>query len=133
MSMVFEVRGMSCEHCVATITSAVARLPGVIAVDVDLADAVVRVDGTPDWAAVATAIEVQLKSGKVSAEGDLDFRGTLAVDKEAPVGFREIRVRFDLETDADPATSAKLIELTERYCVVLQSLATPTVVTFRNS
>ena len=72
--------------------------------------------------AVATALVIEVE-GSVHAEGDLDFRGTLGVDREAPVGFRSIRVRFDLETDAEPAQVAKLVELTERYCVVFQTLA----------
>ena len=72
--------------------------------------------------AVATAIGVNVRHAAVSAEGDLDFRGTLGVSKEAPVGFREIRLRFDLDTDADEAQRASLIRLTERYCVVLQTL-----------
>lgn len=72
--------------------------------------------------AVATAIGVELRGGTVSAEGDLDFRGTLAVAKEAPVGFRDIRLRFDLETDADKGQLDTLIRLTERYCVVYQTL-----------
>ena len=72
--------------------------------------------------AVATAIGVVVKSGEVKAEGDLDFRGTLGVVKDAPVGFREIRLRFDLDTDAAGEQKKKLIELTERYCVVLQTL-----------
>ena len=71
---------------------------------------------------VATAIEVPLKSGHVSAEGDLDFRGTLGVDKEAPVGFAEIRLRFDVETDAPQDKLDLLLKLTERYCVVFQTL-----------
>jgi uncharacterized OsmC-like protein len=74
---------------------------------------------------VATSLEIDLRDGTVHVEGDLDFRGTLAVDKQAPVGFREIRVRFDLDTDADAAALDKLIELTERYCVVYQTLAAP--------
>lgn len=72
--------------------------------------------------AVATSLGIAVE-GQVLAEGDLDFRGTLGVDREAPVGFRTIRLRFDLETDADEALAAKLVELTERYCVVLQTLA----------
>ena len=72
--------------------------------------------------AVATAIGVNLRDARVRAEGDLDFRGTLGVAKEAPVGFREIRLRFDLDTDADAAQRQKLVELTERYCVVLQTI-----------
>src|ERR1700747_892355 len=71
---------------------------------------------------VATAIEVPLKSGRVIAEGDLDFRGTLGVDKEAPVGFAEIRVRFEGETAAPPAQLDLLKKLTERYCVVYQTI-----------
>lgn len=72
--------------------------------------------------AVSTAIGVTLSKGVVRAEGDLDFRGTLGVDKEAPVGFRAIRLNFDLETDAPEDAVAQLIKLTERYCVVYQSL-----------
>ena len=72
--------------------------------------------------AVATAIGVNLRAGQVAAEGDLDFRGTLGVNKEAPVGFSDIRLRFELDTDADQATVDKLISLTERYCVVYQTL-----------
>ena len=72
--------------------------------------------------AVATAMGIPLKDGKVDAEGDLDFRGTLGVAKDAPVGFREIRLRFDLDTDATEEQKKKLIELTERYCVVLQTI-----------
>lgn len=71
---------------------------------------------------VATAIDVPLKSGEVSAEGDLDFRGTLGVDKEAPVGFAEIRLRFDVETDAPQEKLDQLLKLTERYCVVYQTI-----------
>ena len=72
--------------------------------------------------AVATALGINLKSGKVRCEGDLDFRGTLGVDKTAPVGFREIRLAFDIATDADKDAVAKLIQLTERYCVVFQTI-----------
>jgi uncharacterized OsmC-like protein len=72
--------------------------------------------------AVATAIGVPLAGGRVRAEGDLDFRGTLGVDREAPVGFRDIRLSFELDTDADAAQLADLIKLTERYCVVYQTL-----------
>ena len=71
---------------------------------------------------VATAIDVPLKSGDVSAEGDLDFRGTLGVDKEAPVGFAEIRLRFDVETDAPQEKLDQLLKLTEHYCVVYQTI-----------
>ena len=72
--------------------------------------------------AVATAIDIPLKSGTVSAEGDLDFRGTLGVDKEAPVGFAEIRLRFDVDTDAPQDKLDLLLKLTERYCVVYQTI-----------
>src|SRR3954470_14636645 len=72
--------------------------------------------------AVATAIGVELTSAHLRAEGDLDFRGTLGVAKDAPVGFREIRLRFDLDTDAPAEQKKKLVELTERYCVVLQTI-----------
>src|SRR3982750_1068685 len=72
--------------------------------------------------AVATSLEIPVDGGTVSAEGDLDFRGTLGVDKEAPVGFREIRLRFDLATGADDEQLATLLKLTERYCVVLQTI-----------
>jgi uncharacterized OsmC-like protein len=77
--------------------------------------------------AVADAIGVDVRGGTIRAEGDLDFRGTLGVDRDAPVGFREIRMRFDLDTDADPERLETLLRLTERYCVVLQTLrgATP--------
>lgn len=78
--------------------------------------------------AVATALGIELKSGKVRCEGDLDFRGTLGVDRAAPVGFREIRLAFDIATDADKDAVAKLIQLTERYCVVFQTIkVSPTV------
>ena len=72
--------------------------------------------------AVATALGISLSKGIVRAEGDLDFRGTLGVDKEAPVGFKAIRLAFDLETDAPEEQIAQLIKLTERYCVVYQTL-----------
>jgi len=72
--------------------------------------------------AVATAIGVNLKDGRVFAEGDLDFRGTLGIAKDAPVGFRDIRLRFELDTDASEEQRKKLLELTERYCVVLQTI-----------
>jgi len=73
--------------------------------------------------AVATAIEIEIRSGTVHVEGDLDVRGTLAVAKDAPVGFTAIRVRFDLDSDASDDDLQALIRLTERYCVVLQTLA----------
>ena len=72
--------------------------------------------------AVATALDIPLKSGKVSAEGDLDFRGTLGVAKDAPVGFAQIRLRFDLDTDAPQDKLDQLLKLTERYCVVYQTI-----------
>jgi uncharacterized OsmC-like protein len=72
--------------------------------------------------AVATALEIPIRSGKVHAEGDLDFRGTLGVAKDAPVGFTDIRLRFELDTDASADQLATLQKLTERYCVVYQTL-----------
>lgn len=76
--------------------------------------------------AVATAIGVELGAEtRVRAEGDLDFRGTLGVDREAPVGFRAIRLAFDLDTDAPEEQLAQLLKLTERYCVVFQTLNAP--------
>ncbi len=75
--------------------------------------------------AVATALGVALRSGRVTAEGDLDFRGTLGVAKEAPVGFTDIRLTFELDTDAPQAQLDTLLKLTERYCVVLQTLRRP--------
>jgi len=76
-------------------------------------------------AAVATSIGVNLRGGTVRAEGDLDFRGTLAVAKDAPVGFRSIRLAFVLDTDASEEQLASLRKLTERYCVVYQTLRQP--------
>ena len=75
--------------------------------------------------AVATALAIPVRRGAVHAEGDLDFRGTLGVSKEAPVGFRAIRLRFALDTDATAEQLASLERLTERYCVVLQTLRVP--------
>jgi uncharacterized OsmC-like protein len=72
--------------------------------------------------AVATALDIPLRSGAVSAEGDLDFRGTLGVAKDAPVGFAQIRLRFDLDTDAPQDKLDQLLKLTERYCVVYQTI-----------
>jgi uncharacterized OsmC-like protein len=72
--------------------------------------------------AVATALGIPVQGGTVTAEGDLDFRGTLAVSKEAPVGFKVIRLHFDLDTDATDEQLATLLRLTERYCVVYQTL-----------
>jgi uncharacterized OsmC-like protein len=71
---------------------------------------------------VATSLEIPVTAGTVTAEGDLDFRGTLAVDREAPVGFAAIRLRFELETDAGDEQLDTLLRLTERYCVVLQTI-----------
>lgn len=75
--------------------------------------------------AVATALEFQLAGGRVLAEGDLDFRGTLGVTRDTPVGFRDIRLAFELDTDEPAERIATLQKLTERYCVVMQSLRTP--------
>ena len=75
--------------------------------------------------AVATSLGIPVAGGRVHAEGDLDFRGTLAVDREAPVGFKAIRLCFDLETTASAEELETLLKLTERYCVVFQTLRTP--------
>jgi uncharacterized OsmC-like protein len=75
--------------------------------------------------AVATALGIQVRGGTVAAEGDLDFRGTLGVAKDAPVGFREVRLRFEVDADATEEQRATLLRLTERYCVVFQSLSRP--------
>jgi uncharacterized OsmC-like protein len=75
--------------------------------------------------AVATSLGIQVESGTLRAEGELDFRGTLAVDRDAPVGFRTIRLCFDLDTDASEEELDTLLKLTERYCVVFQTLSTP--------
>ncbi len=72
--------------------------------------------------AVATALEINLRHGAVRAEGDLDFRGTLGVDKTAPVGFRDIRLSFEVDTDAPQEKIDQLLKLTERYCVVFQTI-----------
>ena len=84
--------------------------------------------------AVATALGVPVQGGTVTAEGDLDFRGTLGVSREASVGFADIRLRFDLETDATPEQLEQVLKLTERYCVVYQTLrsAPPVSVTLQN-
>jgi uncharacterized OsmC-like protein len=81
--------------------------------------------------AVATALAIPLKSGTVSAEGDLDFRGTLGVAKDAPVGFREIRLRFDVDTEAAQDKLDQLLKLTERYCVVYQTIKSGPLVDVR--
>jgi uncharacterized OsmC-like protein len=73
--------------------------------------------------AVATSLEIAIEQGSVYAEGDLDFRGTLGVDRDVPVGFRSIRLRVELETDADDDQLSTLLRLTERYCVVYQTIA----------
>lgn len=83
--------------------------------------------------AVATAIGVDLRDATVRAEGDLDFRGTLGVSKEALVGFQSIRLQFDLDTDATQEQVATLLKLTERYCVVLQSLSRPAQIAVSHS
>ena len=75
--------------------------------------------------AVSTALAIPIRKGTVRAEGDLDFRGTLGVAKDAPVGFRDIRLSFDLDTDATPEQLATLFKLTERYCVIYQTLKNP--------
>ena len=75
--------------------------------------------------AVATALGIVLRDAAIAAEGDLDFRGTLGVDKEVPVGFQQIRLRFTLDTDASDEQLASLMRLTDRYCVVYQTLAHP--------
>jgi len=75
--------------------------------------------------AVATSLQIPVAGGTVRAEGDLDFRGTLAVARDAPVGFTSVRLSFDLDTDASEEQIATLLNLTERYCVVLQTLAHP--------
>jgi uncharacterized OsmC-like protein len=78
---------------------------------------------------VATSLGIDVRDGSITAEGDLDFRGTLAVAKDAPVGFQAIRVRFDLDTDATSEDLATLLRLTERYCVVLQTIASGLAIT----
>ena len=83
--------------------------------------------------AVATALDIELRSGTVSAEGDLDFRGTLGVEKTAPVGFRDIRLTFDVDSDAPQEKIDTLLKLTERYCVVLQTLSKPAAITTKVS
>ena len=82
--------------------------------------------------AVATSLDIPIRSGQVDVEGDLDFRGTLSVDKEAPVGFQSIRMSFNLDTDATEDQLATLLRLTERYCVVFQTLTKPPALTVTN-
>ncbi len=79
--------------------------------------------------AVATATGIPLRDATITAEGDLDFRGTLAVAKDAPVGVQRIRLKFDLQSDANPEQLETLIRLTERYCVVFQTLSKPSEIT----
>jgi uncharacterized OsmC-like protein len=79
--------------------------------------------------AVATSLEIPVRGGTVQVEGDLDFRGTLGVSKAVGVGFQAIRLRFDLDTDASDEQQATLLKLTERYCVVLQTLKSPVPIT----
>lgn len=79
-------------------------------------------------AAVATAVGVNLRGGTIHAEGDLDFRGTLGVAKDAPVGFQRIRLAFVIDTDASAEQLATLLRLTERYCVVYQTLRQPPLI-----
>jgi uncharacterized OsmC-like protein len=81
--------------------------------------------------AVATALGIEIRGGRVTVEGDLDFRGTLGVDKAAPVGFRDLRLAFDVDCEATPEQRATLFRLTERYCVILQTLRQPPPVATR--
>jgi uncharacterized OsmC-like protein len=85
--------------------------------------------------AVATALDLDVRDAKIRAEGDLDFRGTLGVEKAAPVGFRDIRLAFDIDGDLSDGQMATLLKLTERYCVVYQTLksAPPIAVTARTA
>ena len=83
--------------------------------------------------AVASALEIPVRDGTVHAEGDLDFRGTLGVSKEVPVGFQRIRLRFDLDTSASAEQLDTLVKLTERYCVVLQTLRSPPMISVSRS
>jgi uncharacterized OsmC-like protein len=78
--------------------------------------------------AVATALDIPLRDATIRAEGDLDFRGTLGVSKDVPIGFKQIRLNFDLDTDASEAQLATLLRLTERYCVVYQTLTHPAAI-----
>jgi uncharacterized OsmC-like protein len=83
--------------------------------------------------AVATALGIELRDATIRAEGDLDFRGTLGVSKEVPVGFKQIRLQFDLDTDANEEKLATLLRLTERYCVVYQTLNQPAKIAVSHS
>ncbi len=78
--------------------------------------------------AVATALDIPLRGGRVHAEGDMDFRGTLGVSKETPIGFQRIRLRFELDSDATPEQKQKLLSLTERFCVIFQTLKSPATI-----
>lgn len=102
--------------------------PGTFACSGDmLLEALVACAGVT-LAAVATALGITVRGGTVRAEGDLDFRGTLGVDREAPVGFRDVRLAFEVDSDATPEQRETLLKLTERYCVVLQTIRrAPTV------
>jgi uncharacterized OsmC-like protein len=79
--------------------------------------------------AVATALAIPLRGGRVVAEGDMDFRGTLGVSKDTPIGFQRIRLRFELDSDATPEQKEKLLSLTERFCVIFQTLKSPATIT----
>jgi uncharacterized OsmC-like protein len=81
--------------------------------------------------AVATSLGIEVRDAKITAEGDLDFRGTLGVSKEAPVGFRDIRLLFEIDSDGSDEQAATLLKLTERYCVILQTLRAAPPVTAR--
>jgi uncharacterized OsmC-like protein len=109
--------------------------PGTLACSGDMLLEALAACAGVTLAAVATAIGVHLRDGTVSAEGDLDFRGTLGVTKDAPVGFQNIRVAFDLDTDANAEQLATLRRLTERYCIVYQTLsqAPPIAISLTNS
>lgn len=81
--------------------------------------------------AVATAMSIPLRGGRVTAEGELDFRGTLGVARDIPVGFKTIRLSFHLDSDASPEQLDKLVQLTERYCVIYQTLKSPAAISAR--
>ena len=119
-------RSLGCETEIAGLHSAAggpdATISGELCSGDMLLEALVACAGVT-LRAVATALEIELRSGEVRAEGDLDFRGTMGVEKSAPVGFVEIRLQFVLDTDAEQKKVDKLIQLTERYCVVLQTIS----------
>ncbi len=102
--------------------------PGVFACSGDMLLEALAACAGVTMAAVATSIGVNLRGGVVRAEGDLDFRGTLGVAKDVPVGFQQIRLQFELDTDASAEQLATLHRLTERYCVVYQTLRQPAVI-----